>query len=65
MDEKQSFERIAEGLKMASAASRQMAHHRKDENWLKVSYLLEDVAKKSQMLYVASKQRQAGKGLII
>jgi hypothetical protein len=65
MDEKQSFERIDEGLKMASAACRQMAHHRKDEKWLKISYMLDDVAKRSRMLLVARKVQENKSRLIL
>ena len=58
MDEKQSFERIEEGLKMASGAARQMAHHRKDENWLTVSYLLEETQKKCKVLLISSEMKK-------
>ncbi len=42
MTEHESLERIVEGLKQAEGGARQMAHHRKDERWLKIAHQFEN-----------------------
>lgn len=54
MDEKQSMQRMMEGVKMASAAARQVAHQRMDQRWLVISEALDVMHKHITQLSVAA-----------
>jgi len=51
MTPRESWERVEQGLKMASSCARQLALAQKDTSWTKVAFGLETLSSRAQTIY--------------